>query len=251
MSLALITGASSGIGEALARLLAQKNIPLILTGRNRDRLQALAAELQAEWLALDLAKDRKPLLDLIQTRAPDLVINNAGFALYGPALHSTLKEQKEIFEVNGTAVLEISLEAARALKSAKRSGVICNISSIAGEFSFPMLSVYAATKSFVTSFSKSFDAEMAPFGIRILVSLPGQIATSFAMRASQGRYEQQSSWVTLPIPYAAEQIWRQIERRKGVHIIDWRYRLALWLSKVIPRFLLEKGLSRSILSRID
>jgi len=251
MKLALITGASSGLGEALARLLAAKGISLILTARHPERLQAVAGSLNAEWLCLDLAEERAPLLDLIRGRCPDLVINNAGFALYGPALAHATAAEREILEVNGCAALEISLEAARALKFRKRSGIICNISSTAGELSFPSLAVYSAAKAFITSFSKSFDAEMRPFGIRILASLPGQIATPFAAAASKGSYHQRRSFFTLSPSYAAGQIWRQIEKRKGVHVIDWRYRLALLLAKTVPRRCLEKFLSRSIMERIS
>jgi short-subunit dehydrogenase len=250
MTLALITGASSGLGEALARLLSAKGIPLILTSRHAERLQAVAESLNAEWIALDLTEDREPLIDLIRGRCPDLVINNAGFGYYGPALAHATAAQMKILEVNGCAALEISLESARALKFRKRPGVICNISSIAGEFPFPSLAVYAAAKAFITSFSKSFDTEMRPFDIRVLAAIPGQIATPFATHASKGNYEQHPSFSVLSPSYVAQQIWRQIEKRKGVQIIDWRYRFALLLAKALPRHFFEKQLSRRIMSRL-
>ncbi len=83
----------------------------------------------------------------------------------------------DILEVNAAAAVEISIEAARTLAQAKRTGTILNISSAAGELPMPAMAVYAASKSLLTMFSQSFDAEMRPYGIRVLASLPGQIAT--------------------------------------------------------------------------
>lgn len=250
MILALVTDASSGLGEAIARLFAKKRIPLILTGRDPERLKTVARSLSAEFLAADLVKNRALLLELIRDRKPDLVVNNAGFSLYGPALLHPTSSQMGILEVNANAALEIALEAARALQSQKRPGVIVNISSAAGELPFPNMAVYAASKAFLTSFSKSFDAEMRPFGIRVLAALPGQIATPFAERASLGSFRQRRSLFTMSPEYVAQKIWDQIEQGKGVSVIDWRYRLALMLARLTPRCWLEKALGRSISRRI-
>src|SRR5580693_8214964 len=150
--LALVTGASSGLGKALCHLLAKKGVRLIVTGRNRSKLE----ELHGLVHVADLAQSRDSLIKLIHEHVPDLVINNAGWGLYGDALSHTTKEQMDILEVNANAVLEISLEAARAMIKAKTEGAIVNIASGAAFFAFPTLAVYAASKAFVGSFSEAF-----------------------------------------------------------------------------------------------
>ncbi len=249
--LALVTGATSGLGLALCKLLSEKEIPLIVTGRDPERLRSVSSLPHViEALCVDLAKDRQKLLSLIQEQTPDLVINNAGCGLYGPALNFSLNVQMEILEVNGAAAIEISLEAARALQNRKQKGVILNVSSTAGEFSVPTMALYAASKACITSFSKSFDSEMRPFGIRVLVSLPGPIDTEFATRASNNGFVQTSKFA-LKKERAAELIWRQIEKRKPVQIIDWRYRIGLFFMKFVPRAIKEKRIQKSLRERFD
>ncbi len=249
--LALITGAGSGLGLSLCKLLSEKGIPLIVTGRDSERLAAVAALPHVEEaVCLDLARDRQPLLDLIREKGPDLIINNAGFGLYGPALMHPLRTQMDLLEVNAAAAIEISLEAARALQSRKQPGVILNVSSTAGEFSIPTMALYAASKACLTSFSKSFDAEMRPFCIRVLAALPGPIATEFAARASNNGFVQESGFA-LKKEYAAECIWKQIERRKPIQIIDWRNRLGIFMMKCLPRSLREHWLQKALRKRFD
>lgn len=105
MSLALVTGATSGLGLALCCLLAEKKIPFIATGRDIDRLASLPA---LKTLPLDLSKDREPLLHLIRKHAPDLVINNAGYTFYGPALQYSTPQQMDTRRViNGIRSMEL------------------------------------------------------------------------------------------------------------------------------------------------
>lgn len=247
--LALVTGATSGLGEALCALLSEKKIPLILSGRNAKRLKENAELYGAEAFALDLRSSREPLLEWMREHKPDLIINNAGFTLYGPALIHSTRTQMEILEVNAAAAVEISIEAARTLALDKRRGVILNVSSAAGELPMPSLALYAAAKSLLTAFSQSFDAEMRPYGIRILASLPGPIATPFAEKASQGLFTQHPSWSILTPRQTAEKIWKQIETQKGVEIIDFRTRVALGLAKLSPRFLVEWILKKNLSKR--
>ncbi len=247
--LALVTGATSGLGEELCAILSEQNIPLFVTGRDVKRLKEIANRYGAGAMPLDLRFSREALLQWIRDEAPDLVINNAGFALYGPVIRHTTQSQMDILEVNGTAAIEISIEAARSLYRQKKEGVIMNISSAAGVNPFPTMALYAAAKSLLTSFSKSFDTEMRPYGIRILAALPGQIATPFAKRASNGLFQQRPSWTTMSPRRAAEKIWKQIQAKKGEQVIDFRTRLALGIAKLLPRASLETLLQKSISNR--
>ncbi len=237
--LALITGASSGLGLALAKALDERGIPLLLSARGPSN------ELpHAEWILCDLAKTREPLLQAIQQRAPDLLINNAGFTIYGDCLDE-YASQEEIFAVNAKAPFELALEAARVLKEQKRGGVILNIGSAASLFSFPGMATYSASKAFLASFSRSLDAELKDFGIRSLVALPGQISTPFASKAARNPMLSRPSF-SMPVEKAVHLLLRQIERRIPYAVPDWRVRLAA----LVPRPVLERTVRKNIIERL-
>lgn len=121
--LALVTGATSGLGRALCHALTQRNISLIAVGRNAQKLQLLAKEIpkpiRTVQVDLSQSNQRASLCALIQELCPDLVINNAGFGLYGSAVQQSLKLLQEMIQVNIQAVMECSIEAASALKKLK------------------------------------------------------------------------------------------------------------------------------------
>ncbi len=249
---ALVTGASSGLGRALAMALAAEGVALILVARSTAQLQALAKALPVpvEILSCDLAiaEQRKHLVELIWEKQPDLIINNAGFGLYGDATAHPTSAQLEMVEVNACAVLEITLEGARALHQNHKRGTICNISSAAAFFAYPTFAVYAATKGFVNQVSMALDQELAPHGVRVLTCCPGQVATEFRNRASGG-YPQAREGVTLSLEKAVRLILKQIARGKRLEVIDWRYKWMCWLSRWIPSSLLMHKLQGSLKQR--
>lgn len=252
---ALITGASSGIGSALCRLLASKYIPLLITGRDASRLNALAQELSplvevaAFQADLENIEGRAKILDKIYQYQPNLIINNAGFGLYGEALTYETQEQLAIANVNAMAVLELTLEGARAMLSNGQKGTILNVSSAAAFQAFPCLAVYAASKAFVNSASESLDFEMRKHGIRVLASCPGMVSTAFSSRASGGEVLKDSV-PSMSADFAAKQIWHQIEKQRPVHIFDWKTRFSIFLSRfVVPKSWVAALLSKIIESR--
>lgn len=240
--LALITGASSGLGLALAKALARKGIPLLLSSRT-----PCPSLPNTEWIECDLAKTRAPLLEAIQTRTPDLLINNAGFTTYGDCLDE-FSSQQEIFTVNAEAPFELALAFARMLKERKLHGTILNIGSAASLFPFPGMATYSASKAFLASFSKSLDVEMKPYGIRSLVALPGQIATPFASRAAHNPHLKQPS-CSMRIESAVRLLLRQIEQQIPYAVIDWKVRLASILSHLVPSSFLAQRFRRNLLAR--
>lgn len=254
-SQALITGATSGIGEELAYFLAKKNISLTLTGRNKERLKELTLKLKdevtVEIVNADLAipSERYKLLSKIRNVVPDLVINNAGFGLYGDAVTYSTPEQLEMVQVNCTALLEITLEAARALLANNKSGIILNVASIAGFYAFPTMAVYSATKAFVIQASKALDEEMKPHGIRILTFCPGMVDTAFAMRAGS-IVDNKKNALSMSKQSTVEAIWWQIKQQKQVYLYDWRYRWLKRFSYLIPDFILVKILRSSLKERV-
>ena len=235
MKKAIITGGSSALGMALAKALTHHypSISLLLTGRDKEKLLSIQQELSSFDVTisvLDLLKkeERKELVTWIEHHAPDLVINNAGIGLYGDALSHSIEEQLNILELNANVLLELSLHAAKTLLSHKKEGKIMNISSATDKLSYPTFSIYAASKAFVTSFSKSFDEELKPHGIRVLVSSPGQVQTDFSKNASKG-YFQKANPHALSCEDAAKEILWQIQKGKQSHVFPKTVRICRYL----------------------
>lgn len=253
--LALVTGASSGIGEALSYLFAEKGIDLIIHGRDTARLnkvaEALRSKVKVEIVQADLSDstERKKVVEKIYERVPDLVVNNAGFGLYGDVLSYETEEQLEILRVDGEAVIELAIEAARAMISAEKKGVIMNVSSSAAFQMFPSFAIYAASKALVNNFTESFDEEIKEHGLRCLATCPGVILTGFQSRAS-GK-DQKRFPMTIPLEFAVKEIWWQIQKGKTIHAFDWRYRFLTFISRLVPRSLLAKSMRVSMKTRIS
>src|SRR3990172_4512666 len=213
--LALVTGATSGLGRVLCLELARRGIALLLSGRQRAALEKLKGQLSVPCHIhegdLTLAASRHTLIAMIHDLCPDLVINNAGFGLYGEALTHSTEEQLEIIELNVKTLTEITLEAARTLIAKKREGTIVNISSAAGYFVYPSFNLYAASKGYVTAFSEALDSEVAKYNVRVLTVCPGQMATSFRQRASRGLKQEKTLW-SMSTEKAAHLILQQIEK---------------------------------------
>lgn len=251
-SKALITGASSGIGQALAHRFAEQGINLILHGRNEDRLMGVVNELRdkvkVEWITADLVdrRERKQLVQLIQEQVPDLVVNNAGLGLYGDVLTHPTESWLDLHELDTTALLELSVEAARSLVNAKKKGVILNVSSIAAFQPVPSMAVYAAAKEYVLMFSEGFDAEVRPYGVRVLCSCPGVVETRFQGRAALDVDSVQKRHAMMTPDFAAKDMWQQIQSGQTIRVFDWRYRVACFFSKYIsPRWLTNWMMKRA------
>ena len=247
---ALVTGASCGLGKALCEALAMRGISLILAARREDKLKDVAKTLNVptQIYAVDLVnpQERQKFLEWLQLQAPDLIINNAGSGLYGPALsHATVEQSKHV-ELNVQALLEITLEGARTLLKQKKPGVIMNISSAAAFFLYPRHCLYAAAKGFVNQFSESLDFELKPQGIRILACCPGQIDTDFSFNASGGILHKKSALLTLSSEKAARLILKQIDSRKPIEIIDFRYKCLVALSRILPKALIMRIMNATL-----
>jgi uncharacterized protein len=205
MKTALITGASSGIGAAFARELATRKTNLVLVARSQDKLQQLAEQLQEQFqintqvIVQDLSQPgaAQAIYDAIahSNLTIDLLINNAGFGDYGKFLDRELSKQIAMIQLNITALVELTYLFLPAMKQ-RQSGAIVNLSSIAGFQPLPYMSVYAASKAFVLSFSESLWAEYKDSGVSILALCPGatesnfykvaQFPSSFASKNSAG-----------------------------------------------------------------
>lgn len=181
---ALVTGASSGIGEAFARALAARGSDLVLVARRADRLRALAAELstrhgiRAEVVPADLARAAigQQLRDL--TGPIDLLINSAGFGTHGPVAASDPSQLEEEIDVDVRALVSITRAYLPDMIDAGHGGVV-NIASTAAFQPVPGMAVYGAAKAFVRSFSEAVWHEASPHGVKVLALSPGATRTEF------------------------------------------------------------------------
>ncbi|MDZ8080893.1 MAG: SDR family NAD(P)-dependent oxidoreductase [Nostoc sp. SerVER01] len=193
MSTALITGASSGIGKAFAEELAARKKNLVLVARSEDKLNQLAKELkekykiQVDVIVKDLTEPNAAAAVFDATKAKgltiDLLINNAGFGSYGDFAESDGERQVKIVQLNILALVDLTHKFLPIMRQ-RRSGSIINVSSITGFQPIPYLSVYAASKAFILSFSEALWAENRQYGVRVLVTCPGPIETNFFAEAN-------------------------------------------------------------------
>jgi serine 3-dehydrogenase len=186
MPIALITGATSGFGEAAARAFVGAGWKVIGTGRRADRIDALAAELGAGFhgLVFDVRDEaaRDAALDGLpdEWREIDLLVNNAGLALgLEPAHQAKLSNWKTMIDTNVTALVSITHKLLPGLVA--RKGAIINLSSVAATYPYPGGNVYAATKAFVRQLSLDLRADLHGTGVRVTSIEPGMAETEFTL----------------------------------------------------------------------
>lgn len=178
----VITGASSGLGEATARLLAKQGAKLVIGARRKDRLDALAAELGADVAVLETDvvhhEQVQALVDTAVARFGriDVMINNAGLMPLSPIERLKIADWDRMIDVNIKGVL-YGIAAALPAMKAQKSGHIINVSSVAGHKVRPGSSVYSATKHAVRALSEGLRQEVKPYGIRTTIISPGAVAT--------------------------------------------------------------------------
>jgi len=198
---ALVTGASSGIGEATARALAAEGAAVALVARRRERLDALAAQIQAAGgqatvIAADLSDPAQARSAVAQAVTElgrlDILINNAGVMLLGPVADADPSDWQRMLDLNVLALMHCTQAAVQAMQG-QGSGHIVNISSVSGRGAGPTSAGYSATKWAVGGFSEGLRQEVRLLGIRVTVIEPGVVATELTghitHRATKDAYE--------------------------------------------------------------
>jgi uncharacterized protein len=185
---ALVTGASAGIGKALAEQLALGGTNLVLTARRRDRLESLARELhtkhkvQTEIFVADLTQASAPreIFEFTEGKriAIDLLVNNAGFGQYGELHEVDVERLLDMVRVNCNAVLHLTRLYLPAMVT-KRSGDVLIVASTASFQAVPYISTYAATKAFDLFLAEGLAEEMKPHGVRVCALCPGTTESEF------------------------------------------------------------------------
>ena len=238
----IITGASAGIGTELARVFARSGHALVLVARRAERLEALAAEIEASGAPAPLALP----IDLGERDAaarigaalaarglqPQYVVNNAGFGLVGHAAERDRDALLAMIDVNVRALTDLSLAFIDSLVRSR--GGILNVASVAGFLPGPGQAVYYASKAYVLSFSEALHSELRPLGVRVTALCPGPVSTEFQARA--GATARRIAFLELPAAQVAEQGYRGLMRGRRLVVPGLGNKVMVFLPRVLPRF---------------
>lgn len=183
---ALITGASSGLGETFARQLARRGHDFVLVARRKDRLESLAAELSekhnaaSEVIQADLTSEDgiAAVAERLQKGDIELLVNNAGFGTRGEFARLPLEREIEMLDLNVRTLVRLTHVALGPMLE-RGSGGILNIASTAAFQPVPFMATYAATKAFVLQFSEAVHEEVKPHGVKVTCLCPGPVRTEF------------------------------------------------------------------------
>jgi short-subunit dehydrogenase len=246
--LALVTGASAGIGAAYARRLAAQNYDLLLVARRADRLQALAGELAsrfgvgAEALPADLTKDAD--LKAVEDRMAgeehlEFLLNNAGFGASGRFYESPVDIQDAMHRLHVMATLRLSHAALRKM-TARGKGAIVNVASVAAFICRPGSISYYSTKAWINCFTEGLYLELkqARSPVRVQALCPGYTVTEFHDVMGFDRKHVPASWWT-PVEQVVDASLDGLERGKLFVVPGWRYKFLVSLLRLIPRPLLH------------
>jgi short-subunit dehydrogenase len=245
----VVTGASSGIGYELSRVFAENGYPLLLVARNREKLQALAQELQAahhvavSTCVADLAVSdgARQVVDAAHQlgRPVEILVNNAGFGVYGPFIEADVDATLQMLQVNVVSLTHLTRLLLPEMVQ-RNSGRILNVASVAAFVPGPFMAVYYASKAYVLHFSEALDEELSGSNVRVTALCPGPTATGFESRAGLGKSKLFSSQKVMDARTVAEDGYRGLMRGRRLVVPGWRNKLVTESTRLSPRWLLAK-----------
>lgn len=250
---ALITGASGGIGEEFAKLLAAEGYQLVIVARNDDQLNRVAGILNTKHqatvspVALDLSKPAaaKRLQEELRTRdfSPDVVINNAGFGICGHTLDTPVEDYLNMIDLNVRSLTELSLQLLPAMLQRKRGGIL-NVASVASYVPGPYMTTYHASKAYVLSFTEGLASEYAGTGVTISALCPGYVMTGFQARA----HMEDNRFIKFAPKLTAQELatlaWDSFKRGERIIIPGTPNKLAAFAARFLPHQLVMQALRR-------
>jgi uncharacterized protein len=242
-SWALVTGATSGIGESFTRLLASHNYNVVLVARDLPRLQERAAALEAKFaisthvIQADLATDDGCLRieKYIQDNPIDVLINNAGFGTNKAFTMSTLEIEQQLLDVLVRTPMRLMHVALPAMKQ-RNNGIIINVSSVAGYIAG---GTYSASKSYLTVLSESLNTELSATNVKVSALCPGFTRTEFHQRGKMSM-KGLPNFLWLNADRLVEQSWRDGLKGKAVSVPGWQYKLLVFVVHTVPRSIVRK-----------
>jgi short-subunit dehydrogenase len=242
-SWALVTGATSGIGESFSRLLAANNYNIVLVARDLPRLQERAAALEAKFgisthvIQADLATDEGcfKVEKYIAENQIDVLVNNAGFGTNKAFTMSTLEVEQQLLDVLVRTPMRL-MHVALPLMKARNNGIIINVSSVAGYIAG---GTYSASKSYLTVLSESLNTELSATNVKISALCPGFTRTEFHQRGKMSM-KGLPNFMWLNSDRLVEQSWRDALKGKAVSVPGWQYKLLVLIVQTVPRFIVRK-----------
>ena len=256
MKFTLITGASSGIGEAFAKRLAAEKHNLVLVARSEEKLRALCDELAAKhgvtcnYVAVDLteAGGFETLVDESTKNGweIDWLINNAGFGSSGDFATLPLDRELQMIDLNIAALVALTYHFLQAMR-VRRSGTIINVSSAAGFQPIPFMATYAATKAFVSSFSEAIAEENRPFGIKVLALCPGSTKTNFFVASNIERPIQVKGQQT--VEEVVETAMKAVKTNKSKVVSGWTNFIGALAGTLVPNSISGRVMAKALRPR--
>jgi hypothetical protein len=240
---ALVTGASAGLGVEFARQLSKRGHRLVLAARRKDRLEELAKELgNARAVAIDLSKSNgaaKLMADIgAHGETVDLLVNNAGFGLIGRFAELDAKRERQMIDLNVGALTDLCRAAAPAMIE-RRSGAILNVASTAAFQPGPKMAVYFATKAFVLSLSEALHEELKRHGVKVSCLCPGPTRTEFGEVAGFGG-NSLFDRVAMSADKVVEIGLKGLEANRAVVVAGWLNRIGATSTRFAPRSVVRK-----------
>ena len=243
---ALITGASSGIGAALARELARRGLRLVLSARRTDRLESLAAELRAAGTPVlvtpaDVTRDGDLEAAVEATQREfgrlDIAVANAGFGVAGPLAKLGLDDMRRQMETNFYGVLRTFYATREALVAQR--GRLVLIGSVAGFIALPGQIAYSASKFALRALAEGLHSELAPEGVSVTHIAPGFVESEIRKIDNHGRHHPDAkepfpSWLMMPGEQAAREIADALEQREPLRVLTRHGQAAVALSRHAP-----------------
>jgi len=250
--IALITGASSGIGLELARKFAQEKYDLVLVARNRARLMEIGADFQKLYgievriSPKDLSHSKAPreLFDELTEAGVKIhtLVNNAGFGGYGEFATSDLQHELEMLQLNIVSLTELTKLFLPQIISAK--GAVMNVASTAAFQPGPLMSVYYASKAYVLSFTEAIAEELAPRGVKVSALCPGPVPSGFQDRANLNGSPMLKSPAVLSAEEVARIGYEGLQNGKRVVIAGKLNQLGVQMLRLSPRGMVTKMVKR-------
>ncbi len=237
----IITGASSGLGAALANKFAKNNFTVVALCRSKPDENEINFDL---WVPTDItnSNDRKNAYKIISEKYGhcDVLVNNAGLGEYATWLETTEEELKQLFELNYFAVIEVTKTFFPLVK--KTQGTIINTSSIAGKMHVSCMGNYCASKYALNAFSDSLRAEIQPTGVKVLNIITGRVNTGFSSRALAKRQvpESPGGSSTTPQGFAQAVFKAYSKNKRQIYYPSW-YKIAPLIIKLCPNFYDKKN----------
>ena len=240
----LITGASSGIGEALAELAAKRKHDLVLVARRTEKLEQIARvlsqdyDVEVEIISADLTEPEgiASVKKRIEAGGIEILVNNAGFGSAGPFVELDIENELNEIDLNVRALVQLTHSAAKSM-SVKKRGTIINISSIASYMPMTGNAVYGATKAFVTSFSHAIREELLETGVNVMVVCPGMTDTEFFERSNWTNATNKTPFPSMlrqSSEQVAKSIFKGIDKQSTVVVPGFANKLAAAGSSSLP-----------------